>query len=60
MDDPGVLQQARSLKAEILSKDQGLAADLSLGLDSVHIRFTIYYRFHFNERHFKYFRRLMQ
>ena len=35
IDDSEVLQQARSLKAEILAKEQGLAADLSLGLDTV-------------------------
>ena len=35
IDDSEVLQQARSLKAEILAKEQGLAADLSLGLDTM-------------------------
>ena len=35
IDDSEVLQQARSLKAEILAKEQGIAADLSLGLDTV-------------------------
>ena len=35
IDDSEVLQQARSLKADILAKEQGLAADLSLGLDTM-------------------------